>query len=237
MKKSMMFFALIFGVSSVAFSIEETWLSVGYQQAFFIDTYKDQGTAVETYTVSRGTNLSVYRFFTDNVGIFINSPLLLFPTSSWVLNDNGLSTIDLNDYAINSQTGLIAGVAFKTDLTDDFKAYFGIGFDYLFTSAVYPGSGNVSYFKTMHSLGLGTDAGVKVDLADKFFVRLGSTFTFDFARYTELETYNGVAVLNTASGWDKGFATLSAMPYISVGVNFFWTEDNGRFRLVTGKEK
>jgi len=231
-----MFFAFILGVSSFAFAIQETWFSLGYQQAFSVDTYKDDGVATETYTVSRGANISAYRFFTDNVGIFVHGSLL-FPSSGWVFNNDGLSPVDFNGYAINNQIGLILGAAFKFDITDDFNSYFGIGLDYLYASATYSGLGNVSYDRMQSSLGIGADAGVKVDLADRFFVKVGSTFTFDFARHTTLDTYNGVATGDSFSGWDKGFLMLGANPYLSVGINLFWTEDNGRFRLVTGKEK
>jgi len=237
MKKSILFFALVFGVSSVTFAIEETWLSMGYQRAFYFDTYKNREADMDTYTISQGTNLSVYRFLADNVGIFVNASLLLFLTNRWEDKENGLSTIDLSGYALNSQTGLTTGIVFKADVTDDFKAYFGIGFDYLMTGVVYPGSGNVSYSKLTCDLGLGVDTGIKIDLTDRFFVRVGSTATCNFARYTELDTYHGRRKADGVSGWEQEFLMLSARPYISLGLNLFWAENNGRFRLTTGKEK
>ncbi|MCL2608927.1 MAG: hypothetical protein FWD94_03365 [Treponema sp.] len=220
MKKSAMFFAFILVVSSFAFAAEEKWFSSGYQQAFFMGTYVDNGAVIDTYTESRGVNLSSHNFFAGNVGMFTHASFLL-QNKGWMHDSNGLSAINFDDYATNFQTGLITGIAFKSNFTNFMKTYFGIGVNYLMTSAFYPGLGNTSYNEMSFNIGMGVDAGFKADLTDRFFVKLGSTFTFDLARYTSLDVYTGMKRIDSFSGWERDFLMLGASPYLSVGINLF----------------
>jgi len=184
-------------------------------------------------------NLSTYRFIKDNTGIFVYGSLL-FPQDSWVWDYNGVSRIDFKDYQMNAQIGILAGVAFKINFTDDFKFYSGIGLNYFSTSANYPGTGNISYSIDSNDFGIGCDIGLKFDATDRFFLKFGSVLTFNFVRYTTFETYTGRSTTNStlsAFGWDQKFFMFNARPYISAGINLFWQADNDRLKLTTGKPR
>ena len=234
MKKVLMFLVLATVVCSLVFTLHETWFSMGYEQAFFMDSNIIQGNTLDTNTVSRGVNLSTYRFLRDNIGIFVHGSFL-FPKNSWVWDNNGITNIDFTDYGINMQLGFIIGFAYKINFTNDFKSYFGIGINYLTDWAVYPGIGSTSYGRDRNSFGISGDLGLKFDLTDRFFIKTGSILVFDFARYTTLETYSGRSHADTSSGWDKDFFMISARPYISAGINFYWRTENDRLRLTSGK--
>ncbi|MCL2381657.1 MAG: hypothetical protein FWC64_08715 [Treponema sp.] len=237
MKKALLSFALTIGVCSMAFSLHETWFSVGHERAFLVETYRFHGNTIDTSTALRGVNASTYRFFTDRTGIFVHGSLL-FPTSGWVWDNDGMSNIDFTLHAMNMQIGLIMGVAFRFDFTDDFKSYLGIGLNYVTAIASYfgQGGGNVSYDRFTRTLGIGADVGLKVDVTDRFFVRLGSIVTFDFAKHTSLDIFSGTERTSSHSGWNESFFMLGLRPYISLGINLFWIADeNNRLRLATGK--
>jgi len=234
MKKGIVYLIFLFAISSLAFPQQEVWVSVGYEFGYFADRYKNQGETIETGTFSRGMNISSYSFFTNSLGIFAHGSFLS-PKNSWIWNDNGISNVDLSNYPFNMDIGLIIGLAFKIDFTDDFKSYFGIGFNWFTTSAMYPGIGTISYSRKTNNFGIGGDIGLKVDISDRFFLRLGSILTLDFARNTVIETYTGTSLASTSREWNDKYIMLSARPYFAVGLNLFWRNDNDRLRLSSGK--
>ena len=234
MKKVIMVFLFTIGISALVFPLHETWFSVGYEYGFSMDTYKYQGREIDTKTNSAGVNLSTYSFFTNNVGIFVHASFL-FPKHSWVWNDGGISKVDFNNYAGNINIGFIIGLAYKIDFTDDFKSYFGIGFNYLVSSSTYAGRGITSYDRSAQSFGIAGDMGLKFDITDRCFLKLGSIFAFDFLRHTSIDTYTGASHTRSSSDWDKGYFMLSARPYIAAGINLYRGTGNNRFKLTTGK--
>jgi len=234
MKKGILFFIFLFVISYLAFSQQEVWVSAGYEFGYFADRYKNQGVTIETGTISRGMNISSYNFLADRFGIFAHGSFLS-PKSSWVWDNTGISNVDLSNYPFNFDVGLIFGLVFRVDFTDDFKSYFGLGFNWFTTSATYPGTGNISYNRETNNFGIGGDIGLKIDVSDRFFLQLGSILTLDFARYTRTETYTGTSLLSTSRGWNDKYIMLSARPYLAVGLNLFWSFDNDRRKISTGK--
>jgi len=234
MKKAVFIFVLLFGMCTLAFTQYEAWFSIGYEQGFFLDTYSNQITTIDTNTASEGINISGYRFLKDNIGLFVHGSFLSLKNICY-MDNNGLSYIDFTDYGFNMQLGFLIGFAYKIELTNDFKIYFGIGFSYLSSLMGFPGVGNVSYENSTSSYGIGGDIGFKIDLTDRFFLRFGSILGFDFLRYSDLVTYTGAAATSSSSGFDNNFIMFCVRPYLSVGINLNRINDNGRLVLITGK--
>jgi len=235
MKKMFFLFFLFAVICSLSSALHETWFSAGYEQAFLMETQTDLlGYNIDKFTSSRGMNLSAYRFLHEDIGIFVHGTFL-FPYESRTWDNKGIYNINLNDYLMNIQFGSTAGFAFKYDITGDFKFYGGIGLNYLMTWAVFPGEKTLSYDIFSSSIGIGGDIGLKYDFTDRIFISTGCILTFDFARHTTADTYTGSSISASASEWDPDFFMFNARPYISLGLNFFWKNNNGNLRLTTGK--
>ena len=234
MKQSILVFIITAGLSSLAFAQQQVWIAAGYEFGMFADGYVNQGQEIETVTSSRGMNIASYNFLPNRFGIFTRGSFLS-PKSSWVWNDTGMSKIDFDNHSIDLDIGLIMGIAYRLDFTDDFCSYFGLGVNWLWASAMYSGTGNISYSKETINIGIGGDIGLKVDVSDRFFLQLGSIITFDFARHTVIETYTGTSLSNTSRGLNEKYFMLSARPYFSAGLNFFWQSEDGRRKFISGK--
>jgi hypothetical protein len=239
MKKTIMFLIFSFIICVLAFPTEEgwgseVWISVGYEFGYFTDEYIDQGNKIETATYSNGINISSYNFYKNRFGIFVHGSFLI-PKNTWVWDRRGMSKIDLSTYSYNMDTGLILGFVYKIDFTNDFKSYFGIGFNWLSNTALYSGFADRSFSRETNNLGIGGDIGLKIDISDRFFLQLGSIITYDYARHKVIKTYRGTSLTDTSSEWNQNYMMFSARPYFAAGLNLFWRSDNDRLRLSTGK--
>jgi hypothetical protein len=72
MTKQTTFFALLLvGINVMAFSLEETWVSMGFEFGNSIENSPDEGT---TYIGAPGFNLATYGFSDKrNIGIFLHT--------------------------------------------------------------------------------------------------------------------------------------------------------------------
>ena len=234
MKKSMVFFVMLFCLSPLAFAQQEVWISAGYEFGDFVDGYIYQGQEIETVTSSHGMNIASYNFLFNRFGIFARGSFLS-PKKTWVWDDNGMTTIDLSDYSLTFDSGLIFGMVYRLDFTNDFKSYFGLGINWFTTMALFSGAGTASYSRDTNNIGIGGDIGVKVDISDRFFLQIGSILTLDFARHELIETFTGTSLTHTSSRWHEKYLLFSARPYFAAGLNFFWNIENGRRRFISGK--
>ena len=239
MKNTLLVFVFTVGLSSLAFAqqeawISEVWISAGYEFGSFADRYVNQGQEIETMNSSHGMNIASYNFLWNRFGIFARGSFLT-PQKSWMLNDTGMSKIDLSNYSYMFDSGLLLGMVYRLNFTDDFKSYFGLGINWYTTSALYSGIGTASHSKDTNNIGIGGDIGLKVDLSDRFFLQLGSLITLDFARHAVIETYSGTSLTNTSSGWNEKYFMLSTRPYFAAGLNFFWQSEGGRPKFISGK--
>jgi len=238
MKKAILFLALTTVLCSFVFAEHEVWFSAGHERAFFVDTYRISGEMVDTQIVSSGANLSAYRFFGGNIGIFAHSAFL-FPQNVLEFSDEGLYGIDLSQAALNMQCGSLIGIAFRfSTLTNDLHFYIGVGLNIFFASlwAADPEPGSTlsaDLFST--SFGIGTDIGLKFDITDRFFIKLGCIITFDFLRFYDMEVYDGRELIRNSSGRNEKFLMFGVRPYIAGGVNLHFRTADGRQRIVTGK--
>jgi len=240
MRKAILIFMLTIGLCSLAFAEHETWLSIGHERAFFMDTYSISGETVDTNIFSSGANLSAYRFFGDTIGMFAHSSFL-FPQKGWEWSDDGVHSLDLSDTSLNIQWGTLIGIAFRFSVfTDDLHFYTGAGFNIFFSwffagvdDPVLGSTFSGDMFST--SFGIGIDLGLKFDITDRFFVKLGSIVTFDFLRFSNFDIYDGKDHIENITGRDKEFFMFGVRPYIVGGVNLHWRTVDGRQRLATGR--
>jgi hypothetical protein len=238
MRKVILLFALMTGLYSLVFAEHEVWFSVGHERAFLMDTYMVFGEAVDTNTSSSGVNLSTYRFFGDNMGMFTHSSFL-FPQRGWEWSDDGVYGLDFSDVSLNVQWGILLGIAFKYSVsTDDLHFYYGVGLN-IFFSYLIAGVSGTAASGDIHStsFGIGSDLGLKFDITDRFFIKLGSIINFDFLRFSSIDIYNGRVHIENITGRDREFFMLGVRPYIVGGVNLHWKTVNRRQRLETGKPK
>jgi len=223
-------------VSSFAFSSPESWLSFGYEFGFYADEYKSQGVASETLIISDGLYISSYSFLTERVGIFAHGSFS-FPRDIWVITNGGLSRMDLDNSPLNTSIGIIMGISFRVDFTEDFLSYFGLGFNIVSSMYMYDGLGLSYYGVDTTSLGFAGDIGLKLDMSDRFFLRIGSIINIDFARHRIEETYSGRNLIREVKGWDREFVMLGFRPYIGVGLNIHYRLVDGRYRMATGRSQ
>jgi hypothetical protein len=242
MKKSVWLVVLIFGAyaSGFSFSPSESSVSLGFGWGNAFESAKEGGKTVKTYMGSPGITLEAYQFWNGhNIGLFANVGFL-FPVKMTSDVTGKKTDVDLSIYNLLFQENLIIGPGFRYRFNDRFTLQAGLGLDILFNIAsysksVYVGYGwisNVTYSTFFLGLGIGGDVGVKFDITDKVFLKLGSTISYDFAGYTSVRT--NISAVGNRSEWASGYSLIDVRPYLCVGLNFYTTEP-GFFKSRLGK--
>jgi hypothetical protein len=242
MKKNICLVILILGVcaSVFSFSPSESSISLGFGWGNAFESAEEGGKTVKTYMGSPGITLESYQFWNGhNVGLFANAGFL-FPVKM-TSDASGVKTdVDLSIYDYLFQENLIIGPGFRRGLNDRFTLLVGVGLDLLFNIAaysksVYVGYGwinNVSHSTFSFGMGIGGDVGVKFDITDKVFLKLGSTVSYDFLCYSSIRT--NLSAIGNQSGWVSGYSMIGFRPYLTVGLNVYVTEP-GFFKGKLGK--
>jgi len=154
----------------------------------------------------------------------------LFPQRGWEWSDDGVYGLDFSDATLNMQWGSLIGVAFRFSvLTDDLHFYTGVGLNIFFSwliAGVPESTASADMFSS--SFGIGTNLGLKFDITDRFFLKLGSIITFDFLRFSNIDVYDGRTHIGNVSSRDREFFMLGVRPYIAGGVNLHWRTVDGR---------
>jgi hypothetical protein len=242
MKKNICLIVLIFGVYSSVFSFSpsESSMSLGFGWGNAFESAEEGGNAIKTYLGSPGITLEAYQFWNGhNIGLFVNAGFL-FPVKMTSDVTGTKTNVDLSIYDFLFQENLIIGPGFRYGLNDRFTLQAGLGLDVLFLTAaysksVYAGYGwtnNVSYSTFSIGLGIGGDVGVKFDITDKVFLKLGSAISYDFLCYTSIRT--NISAVGNQSGWASGYSLINVRPYLCVGLNLYVTEP-GFFKAKLGK--
>jgi hypothetical protein len=115
MKKVFLVFVLFAGISTMAFSLYESWMSFGFEYGNFWDSSLDGSDYVKGYMGSPGINLNAYDFWNGmDVGLFVHD-IFAFPKSA-TSEINGIKTnVDLSIFDPIIQIGLIIGPGFSTN--------------------------------------------------------------------------------------------------------------------------
>jgi hypothetical protein len=239
MKKILCLVVLALGVHAVVFSFSpsESSMSLGFGWGNFFENSKENGDTVKRYIGSPGVTFENYTFWNKkNIGLFINLGLL-FPVKITSEVNGAKTDVDMSSYKFLFQENMIIGPGFRYSFNDRFTLLAGLGLDVLFSAAsysksVYVGYGwiyNVGYAEFSFGLGIGGDAGIKFDITDKVFLKLGSTISYNFAKHTSISSS-----LGNTSGWASTYSMIGFRPYLTVGLNLYVTEP-GFFKGKLGK--
>jgi hypothetical protein len=242
MRKILCLIVLALGVHAVAFSFSpsESSTGLGFGWGNFFERAKEGGNTAKTYMGSPGIMLEAYQFWSGhNIGLFTNVGFL-FPTKM-TSDVSGVKTdVDLGIYDFLFQDNIIIGPGFRYSFDDHFTLLAGVGFDVLlsiasYSRSVYVGYGwlnNVSYAMFSLGLGIGGDVGIKFDVTDKIFLKLGSAVSYEFLNHSSIST--NVSAIGNQSGWASGYSMFGFRPYLCVGLNSYVTEP-GFFKTKLGK--
>jgi hypothetical protein len=211
MKKAVLCFLLILGISSIAFSLEESWLSLGTGFGNYLERDEKLG---DFYMGSFGANISGYGFWNQkNIGIFINYGFLFPSVHNMQNNFNPLTT----------QMDFLFGVGFRHNFNERLKLHYGIGLSYLFSSFMDRTDINNKFLDNRFGLGIGGDIGIKYDITDVIYFDFGLTFAYNFVNYSASRstTDNWTNTKHEFSGWVNNSSMIGIKPYIAIGFNYY----------------
>ena len=213
MKKSFLCVLLVFGISAMGFSQDETerspreiWFSTG--SAF--GNYLMNGMDLESnYTGSPGVNLNFYALFGEkNICVFFNYGII-FP----VVN----STREYNESSVQIDYTPL-GFGFGYDINQSLMLHLGIGpnMNMLFLRS---DTNAGDYFI---GLGLGGDIGFKFNPIKSLCIDFGTTLSYNFVAYKEIRNnidfrHNKYDIVG--SGWMNQYSMIGIKPYILIGFN------------------
>ena len=216
MKKFVVVLALVLGVNSILFSLEEGWFATGTN---FGNYFQNDANLGNFYAGSFGINFSGYAFWNHekNIGLFFNYGLLL-PYQ----NPLAGNTIDGNYNQVVSGDFLL-GPGFKYHLNDKLTLHYGIGFNFTMFNFLDRTNDNVKSTDDRYGFGIGGDIGLKFDITNIVYLNFGTTLTYNFANYrvAESTTDNWTNTRRDSSGWVNNFSMFGIRPYIAIGVNMF----------------
>jgi len=207
-KKVILCVLLIFGVCFSAFSLQETWFSIGIP----FGNHFERGTSIENiYMGSLGGSLSVYEFFNrGNIGLFVNFGFY-YP----VIINTEIERTSMFHY------DLTLGPGFRHNINERLDLHFGIGFllQRQFMTMTICGRDTID---TRLGFGIGGDVGLKLDLTDAIFLSVGSLLNYNFAsRRTVLSTMdNWDNTRRDFSGWIGNYHMFGIRPYVAIGINY-----------------
>ncbi|GHU92298.1 hypothetical protein FACS189479_00780 [Spirochaetia bacterium] len=98
---------------------------------------------------------------------------------------------------------------------------------------------NVKKTDYIISFGLGEDIGIKFDITDIVYLDVGTTLTYNFAAFREVESTrdNWKNTAWESSGWVNNFSMPGIRPYITIGFNIYQERARwGKPEPVSGSE-
>jgi hypothetical protein len=215
MKKIVWGFVLFLALTSVTFSLEESWLSESWLSiGTNFGSYFDNGSDVGNFYIgSPGINLSGYGFWNKkNIGMFFNYGLL-FPV---VDNKNNYEPVVQGDF--------ILGPGFRYNINEKLKLHFGIGIDVNLFALLDRTNIDIKEATDKRiALGLGGDIGLKYDITDVIYLDFGAALSYNFAghRLVESTVDNWTNTKRETSGWINGYSMIGIRPYIAIGFNYY----------------
>jgi hypothetical protein len=127
----------------------------------------------------------------------------------------------VGDDALNFQWGALFGPAFRVRFTDRLALHTGLGIGVNGLHEWYE-EGGVDYVKSIVSLGVGADVGLKLDITNTFFIKGGVNAAWSFMDMTNIREDDGHFRDRGETSWNfMDNWTLTANPYISFGFNIY----------------
>jgi hypothetical protein len=224
MKKALCVFLCLSMLTVFAFSLEESWLNMGFAYGNSIDIHPNQAALNDGYTGSPGIALTLYQFWdSQKVGMFLG----FSGTSLMVSSVPG----DIKNYGSALVEGLI-GLGFRRHLAKGFTLGYAGGFDFLYESLSYRGAGDELVEGRTMNFGIGGDIGVKLDITDILSLRIGTIASYHCINHTRFDgqtSYDSEWSVNSRFG---------IQPYLSIGLNAYSQERKifaGNFNDQLGK--
>jgi len=235
--RQLLLILILIAVATPVFSESESSIGLGFGWGNFFENTKEDGDAIKTYVGSPGITLDSFQFWNGhNIGLFANVGFL-FPTKMTMDINGAKNSVDLSLYDFLFQDSIMIGSGFRYNINERFTLLCGLGLDFLMTFGKYTREtflfSNVTYSMLTISLGIGSDIGIKFDITDIVFIKLGSTLAYDFLCYSSASSnVSSVSV----SGWASNYSMFSFRPYLCIGLNIYATETGfGKAKL--GKTK
>jgi hypothetical protein len=214
LKKFMVFVVFSMGISSAAFSLSESSLALGFGWGQSFESISSGRQKIKTYLSAPGITCNNYGFWNKgNSGIF-SSMGFFFPDKGTSSANGNETTADFSVYDILFQFNAVIGPGFRFAFSKNLALQFGVGLNYLQTTASRKG-----HALFVFNLGFGGDIGIKYDITDSFFLRVGSALSYDLANHTAIYTSSG----DDTAGWIDGYSMIGVRPYLCIGINT-WSE-------------
>ena len=215
MKKAILCVLLIFGVSFSAFSMQETWFSIGIP----FGNHFERGYGIENiYMGSPGISFSVYEFFNRrNIGMFFN-----FGFYNPVIINSEIERTSMVHY------DLTLGPGFRHNINERLNLHFGIGFlvQRQFMLKTIDGRETMD---TRLGFGIGGDIGLTFDLTDAIFLNVGSLLNYNFANHRTAfsSTDSWENTRRDSRGWIGNYHMFGIRPYVALG--FLYHRERGQW--------
>jgi len=229
MKKIIIILLLSCLITTVGFTLSETFISVGYENENHLefDTSKNTETSDQwSYMNSSGVNIKINQFWNGKkIGLFVQQSFLA-PTSSKVVNGNERAYyLTVKDFDMMFKYNLIVGPAFRFSFKEKFNLNLGAGFSFSYLTAnlgtrYAQNRGIINYGLSMYKfyyMGLGVNLDFNYDVTDIMHIGFGSIFNFKFYRHQTIENpVESYSFPNTSDWFGLGIK-----PYIYIGFNFY----------------
>lgn len=210
MKKTILIVALTLFLSTFAFSLEESWMSMGFVYGNFFNTNQNSLSPTEGgFVASPGISMNSYAFWDKkNIGLFFYYAGL-FPT---IINTKDEIT---NYHSV--QLEAIIGPGFRYRITDRLSLVYGAGFDFLMDGADYYVQTDTArqYSALGVNLGIGGDVGLKFDISNALLINVGTSLSYNFVNYTLISSPG-----NDTTKWAIN-SLFGLKPYIAIGFNLY----------------
>jgi len=172
---------------TAAAGANENWLYTGFEYSRIFESVDTGGFGSKRDVSSFGLNISGFTFNNFSPGGFFFHSSFLFPQTMTLTADDEVIRLDRQDIVYNYLFSILLGPAIRTPSNNVVQAYGGIG---LHASAFLVGMGSAYYDEYVaqktYNVGIGLEAGAKINVTPSFYFTLGSTAIWDFYNYTDM---------------------------------------------------
>ena len=222
-RRSYIIALLIVAVVGSVSAETESWLYGGFEYSKAFETTHSSGSVIHSTMDSVGANLSAFTFWNrGDIGLYTHDSFLL-PRSGTISAAGQTYSADLTAYDSLYDLGIVVGPGFRRPLSKSATLYGGVGMhgmELLADKSLYiSGVGTVQYSELAFNIGLGADAGIKVDLGTAVSFVWGVSAVYDPLNYTSISTsYSGSTAQRSSD-----YSFISVDSYVGFGRNFYRT--------------
>jgi hypothetical protein len=211
MKNAGLIVGLLLCVNSLAFSIQESWMSAGFEFGNYVEFGPDHEF---TYLGSPGFDFNMYTFKDrQNIGLYWHFSGL-FPV---------IEKSDKTPYDYLLQYDWIMGPGFRYPLGKNLTLAFGVGVEVMAPLYAKYTENSIDYSLVLFNLGLGGEVGIKYNFTDKFYLNAGLSLSHSFINRTAKYTYSDDRKVRTtiSEEWTFNYAMFGVKPFINIGINMY----------------